>query len=139
MRIANDITELIGNTPLVRLHRLEKEYGACCAILAKLECFNPLSSAKDRPALAMIQAAEQAGKLTAGSTIIEPTSGNTGVALAYIAASRGYKCILVMPESMSLERPAGADQRRRGHGRCREKGTGVGRLHPRFGDPRPVR
>lgn len=104
MRIANDITELIGNTPLVRLHRLEKECGACCAILAKLECFNPLSSAKDRPALAMIQAAEREGKLTAGSTIIEPTSGNTGVALAYIAASRGYKCILVMPESMSLER-----------------------------------
>lgn len=104
MRIANDITELIGNTPLVRLHRLEKEYGACCAILAKLECFNPLSSAKDRAGLYMIRAAEEAGLLKPGATIVEPTSGNTGVALAYIGRQRGYKVVLTMPETMSQER-----------------------------------
>ncbi len=102
MRIAKDITTLIGNTPLVRLNRLVPEGGA--TVLAKLEYFNPSGSVKDRAAVAMVDAAEAAGLLHAGDTIVEPTSGNTGIALAMIAAARGYRCILTMPETMSVER-----------------------------------
>lgn len=104
MNIAKNITELIGNTPLIHLTGLQQRCNSCATVLGKLECFNPLSSIKDRAALSMIEAAEAAGNLKAGGTLVEPTSGNTGIALAYIAASRGYRCILTMPESMSMER-----------------------------------
>ncbi|MDQ1290880.1 MAG: cysteine synthase, partial [Nitrospirota bacterium] len=97
-----DITELIGGTPLVRLNRLSKPGGA--TIYAKVESFNPGGSIKDRICLNMINEAERLGKLKPGGTIVEPTSGNTGIGLALVAAVRGYKLILVMPESMSMER-----------------------------------
>ena len=100
MRIAHQLTDLIGNTPLLALER----FAPGANLLAKLECFNPLSSAKDRAALAMLDAAEASGQLRPGTVIIEPTSGNTGVALAYIANIRGYKLILTMPDTMSAER-----------------------------------
>lgn len=96
------MTELFGNTPLVRLNKISDESGA--EVLAKLEYFNPLGSVKDRIGFAMIQAAEEQGLLTKDSVIIEPTSGNTGIALAYVLAVKGYRCILVMPETMSIER-----------------------------------
>jgi cysteine synthase A len=101
MRYASDITRLIGATPLVRINRL---VAGSNLVLAKLEMFNPLSSVKDRIGLAMIEAAERAGILKAGDTIVEPTSGNTGIALAFVCAARGYQLILTMPESMSIER-----------------------------------
>ena len=102
MKIYNDITELIGNTPLVRLNRMN--HGAFADIVLKLEYFNPAHSVKDRIGIAMIDAAEKAGKLNADSIIIEPTSGNTGIALAFTAAARGYQCVIVMPEKVSFER-----------------------------------
>jgi cysteine synthase A len=102
MRIANDVTELIGNTPLVRIRRMAQGLGA--DVLAKLEFHNPAHSVKDRIGLAMIQAAEKAGKIGPDTIIVEPTSGNTGIALAMVCAARGYKCRLVMPETMSNER-----------------------------------
>jgi len=102
MRVAQSITELIGNTPLVKLNRIVSEDMA--DIYLKLEFFNPGSSVKDRIALAMIEAAEQDGKLKPGDTIVEPTSGNTGIGLAMVAAAKGYRTILVMPETMSIER-----------------------------------
>jgi cysteine synthase A len=102
MRIANDVTELIGNTPLVRIRRLGR--GAGADILAKLEFYNPAHSVKDRIGWAMIEAAEQAGKIGPNTIIVEPTSGNTGIALAMVCAARGYRCRLVMPETMSNER-----------------------------------
>lgn len=102
MRVANSITDLIGYTPLVKLNRVVTEDSA--DIYLKLEFFNPGSSVKDRIALAMIEAAEADGSLKPGDTIIEPTSGNTGIGLAMVAAAKGYKSILVMPETMSIER-----------------------------------
>ncbi len=104
-RIYDSICETIGDTPLVRLNRMPKEAGAHADILLKLEFFNPLSSVKDRIGVAMIEALEAQGIIAPGkSTLVEPTSGNTGIALAFVAAAKGYKLILVMPETMSLER-----------------------------------
>ncbi|MEE1284645.1 MAG: cysteine synthase A, partial [Acutalibacteraceae bacterium] len=104
MKIHGDISSLVGSTPLMRLERFEKQQGIESAILAKLEYFNPGGSVKDRVALHIIEQAEKSGKLVMGSVIIEPTSGNTGIGLAMVAAAKGYKIILTMPESMSLER-----------------------------------
>ncbi len=104
-RIYDNITATIGDTPLVRLQRIAKERGVQANLLAKLEFFNPISSVKDRIGVAMIDALEAAGKIDPARTVlVEPTSGNTGIALAFVAAARGYKLILVMPESMSIER-----------------------------------
>ncbi|MDD9901645.1 MAG: cysteine synthase A [Alphaproteobacteria bacterium] len=103
-RIYDHIWQTIGHTPLVRIPRLSAEYGVKADILLKLEFFNPLSSVKDRLALALIEAGEREGHITPGTTIIEPTSGNTGIGLAFICASKGYHLILTMPESMSFER-----------------------------------
>lgn len=103
-KVSNTLTELIGKTPLLKLNNYEKNNDLTASIIAKLEYFNPAGSVKDRAALFMIQEAEQSGKLKPGSVIIEPTSGNTGIGLASIAAAKGYKIILTMPETMSIER-----------------------------------
>src|SRR5277367_738496 len=102
MSIAEDITQLVGNTPLVRLRRVTE--GAVADVVAKLEFFNPGGSVKDRIGVAMIDAAEQAGLIKPDTIILEPTSGNTGIALAMVAAARGYRCVLTMPDTMSVER-----------------------------------
>jgi cysteine synthase len=103
-RVYDSITETIGDTPLVRLKRLPKERGVQADILAKLEFFNPIASVKDRIGVSMIDALEAAGAIRPGGTLVEPTSGNTGIALAFVAAARGYRLILTMPETMSQER-----------------------------------
>jgi len=102
MRIVEDITRLVGRTPLVRLRRFSEETGA--EVVAKLESFNPCSSVKDRIALSMVEAAENEGKLGPEATLVEPTSGNTGIGLAFVCAARGYRLVLTMPETMSMER-----------------------------------
>lgn len=103
-KIYRNATELIGNTPLVEFTNIEKKYGLKAKLLAKLEYFNPAGSVKDRIALEMIEEAERSGKIKPGATIIEPTSGNTGIGLAAIATAKGYKAIIVLPETMSVER-----------------------------------
>lgn len=103
-KLAKNITELIGDTPLLELNNYGKESGVKGTVLGKLEYFNPAGSVKDRIAFAMIKDAEEKGKIKLGATIIEPTSGNTGIGIASVAAARGYKAIIVMPETMSLER-----------------------------------
>lgn len=102
MKIANNVTDLVGNTPLVRINRLTE--GSVAEVVAKLEFYNPAHSVKDRIGVAMIDAAEKAGKIKPDTIILEPTSGNTGIALAFVAAARGYKAALVMPETASKER-----------------------------------
>ncbi len=104
MKVANSLSELIGKTPLLELHKIESLYNVEASIIAKLEYFNPAGSVKDRVAKSMIEAAEKQGILKEGSVIIEPTSGNTGVGLASVAAARGYRVILTMPDTMSIER-----------------------------------
>ena len=104
MNVYTSVDQLIGKTPLMELTHIEKEYHLKAKILAKLEGFNPAGSAKDRVALAMIEQAEREGKLSPGATIIEPTSGNTGIALCALAAVRGYRAVIVMPDNMSVER-----------------------------------
>ena len=104
MKVFENISELIGNTPIVRLNSVEKNLGLKAAVYAKVEAFNPAGSAKDRVGMALIQDAQARGLLKPGATIIEPTSGNTGIGLASYAASRGYRVILTMPDTMSIER-----------------------------------
>ena len=147
MKVAGNVTELIGRTPLVRLARLSDESGA--TIVGKLESFNPGGSVKDRIGLAMLDAAERDGGIAPGrTTIIEPTSGNTGIALAMVAAARGYEIVLTMPETMSLERRTllraygarlvltpGAEGMERRH----RQGTGAGRGRPACLRPAAVR
>jgi len=106
MKVYESVTELIGGTPLLRLHRLEEKHGLNAKVLAKLECMNPAGSAKDRVGLNLILDAEERGLLKPGAAIIEPTSGNTGIGLASVAAARGYRVVLTMPDSMSAERIA---------------------------------
>lgn len=104
MKVADKLTDLIGNTPLLEVRRFASSEGAMARVVAKLEYFNPAGSSKDRVALAMVEEAEKSGRLKSGATIIEPTSGNTGVGLALVAAVKGYRLILTMPETMSVER-----------------------------------
>lgn len=104
MKVADKLTDLIGNTPLLEVSRFASSEGAMARVVAKLEYFNPAGSSKDRVALAMVEEAEKSGRLKSGATIIEPTSGNTGVGLALVAAVKGYRLILTMPETMSVER-----------------------------------
>ena len=148
MKAASKITDLIGNTPLLELNRYKKEVGLeDVSLLGKLECFNPLSSAKDRVALALIEDAEKKGLIGEGATIIEPTSGNTGVGLAFVCATRGYKLILTMPDYHEpgaaqiggcLGSRACAYRRGSGNaGRC-GKGRRNSQKYGKFSDSRPI-
>ena len=103
-RVYNNVMETFGNTPLVRLGRLAEAHGAKRIVMVKLEFFNPLASIKDRIGVSMIEALERDGRIGPGATIVEPTSGNTGIALAFVCAAKGYRCILTMPDSFSVER-----------------------------------
>jgi cysteine synthase A len=103
-RVYDDITQTIGDTPLVRAPRLSARHGARADVLLKLEFFNPIASVKDRIGVSMIEAMERDGRIKPGTTIVEPTSGNTGIALAFVCAAKGYRCVLTMPETMSIER-----------------------------------
>ncbi len=103
-RLYNNVLETVGATPMVKLNRLAEKFDAKAEVYAKLEFFNPLSSVKDRIALSMVEAAEAAGAITKDTILVEPTSGNTGIALAFVCAAKGYKLVLTMPESMSIER-----------------------------------
>ncbi|TVR80555.1 MAG: cysteine synthase A [Rhodospirillales bacterium] len=103
-RIYDSIVDTIGNTPLIRLAKFAREHGCKATLLAKCEFFNPLSSVKDRIGLAMVRAAEESGRIGPGALLVEPTSGNTGIALAFVCAARGYRLVLTMPDSMSVER-----------------------------------
>ena len=103
-KIYDSVLELIGKTPLLRLNNIERELSLKATVLAKLEFFNPAGSVKDRAALKMLNDAEESGKLTPGATVIEPTSGNTGIGIAMVASLRGYRAIIVMPDNMSIER-----------------------------------
>src|ERR1043165_6012490 len=103
-RIYDNIVDTMGNTPLVRMNRMAKEAGAKAEVVLKLEFFNPLASVKDRIGVSMIEGLERDGKLTPDTVMVEPTSGNTGIALAFVAAAKGYRLILTMPDSMSVER-----------------------------------
>ncbi|MEM9107022.1 MAG: pyridoxal-phosphate dependent enzyme, partial [Pseudomonadota bacterium] len=103
-RVYNSILETIGNTPLVRIGKIAQDYGCQAEVLAKLEFFNPIASVKDRIAVAMLEAMEADGTIGPGSVIVEPTSGNTGIGLAFACAAKGYRCILTMPDSFSVER-----------------------------------
>ena len=103
-KIYNSILETIGNTPLIKIPRISKKYNCCGELICKLEFFNPLSSVKDRIGLAMIERGEKIGLVNKTTLIVEPTSGNTGISLAFVCAAKGYKLTLIMPESMSIER-----------------------------------
>jgi cysteine synthase A len=151
-RIYDNITELIGNTPLVRIRKVGPQGGA--EVLAKLEAFNPLSSVKDRIAISMVNEAEKAGEIGPGSTIVEATSGNTGIGLAFVAAAKGYRCVLVMPDTFSIERrkllqalgaeliltpgPAGIKEAQRVAGEYAEKTQGAW-LSRQFDNPANVK
>ena len=157
-RVYDSIADTIGATPLVRVHRLAKDAGAKADILAKCEFFNPFDSVKDRIGVSMIAAAEAAGRIKPGTVLVEPTSGNTGIALAFVCAAKGYRLILTMPDSMSVERRKmlkllGAELEltpaAQGHARRHRQGRGdrrilPGRVHPAAipepgepGDPSP--
>ena len=147
-RIYDSIAETIGNTPLVRIPKIAAEEGITADVVLKLEFFNPIASVKDRIGVNMILALEESGKLKPGGTIIEPTSGNTGIGLAFVAAARGYKLILTMPESVSIERRkmlaylgarAGADAAREGHERRGGARQGTAGGDAGRGDAEPVR
>ncbi len=144
-RIYDSIAETIGNTPLVRIPKILAEEGITADIVLKLEFFNPISSVKDRIGVNLILALEESGALKPGGTIIEPTSGNTGIGLAFVAAARGYRLILTMPESVSIERRkmlayprrrAGADASGKGHERRGGAGQGTAGGHARRGHRR---
>jgi cysteine synthase A len=151
-RIYDNITELIGNTPMVRIRKVGPENAA--EVIAKMEAFNPLSSVKDRIAISMVNEAEKAGEIRPGSTIVEATSGNTGIGLAFVAAAKGYRCVLVMPDTFSIERrkllqalgaeliltpgPAGIKEAQRVAGEYAEKTPGAW-LSRQFDNPANVK
>ena len=129
-KIYGSVTELIGRTPLLAAKSFAAAHGLKANLLVKLEYFNPAGSVKDRIAIAMIEQAEKDGKIAPGATLIEPTSGNTGIGIASVAAARGYRAILTMPETMSVERRDRSHGRIAGHEGCDRKGGGTTRRDP---------